>query len=129
LQLFWVGEAWSVVETNTRKIIRRLERGGWAPKHGGKHYVGNLDGKAKVWGVRIPDVPGCYGGGPTPEVAIADATSALAELISDGLKVRAPRSILEVLGDPAVKLDTLRGDTLVLIAAPVTKRRKTRVPA
>ena len=81
-----------------------------------------------MWGLRIPDVPGCYGGGPTPEDAIADAISALAELASDGAKLKAPRSIQRVLSDPAVKLDTVRGDTLVLIPAPVSKRKKARVP-
>ena len=93
------------------------------------NYVGILDGKGKVWGVRIPDVPGCYGGGPTPEAAIADATSALAELVAEGLKAAAPRSIHDILSDPTVKLDTRRGDTLVFIPAPVGRRRKTRVPA
>lgn len=28
---------WKVVETNTRKIIRRLKREGWVQKTGGKH--------------------------------------------------------------------------------------------
>ena len=93
------------------------------------NYVGILDGKDDVWGVRIPDVPGCYGGGPTPEAAIADATSALAELASDGMKLQRPRRIHDVLGDSEVKLVAARGDTLVLIPAPVAKRKKARVPA
>ena len=93
------------------------------------NYVGILDGKGKVWGVRIPDVPGCYGGGATPEAAIADATSALAELATDGTRLAPPRSIHTILADPAIKLDTLCGDTLVLIQAPVSKRKKSRVPA
>ena len=37
------------------------------------HYVGVLDGSGDVWGVRIPDIPGCVGGGATAEAAIADA--------------------------------------------------------
>ena len=89
-------------------------------------YVGILDGKGDVWGVRIPDVPGCYGGGATPEAAIADAASALAELMGDGETVRSPRDIQAVLADPSVTLDTLRGDTLVLIAAPTKKGKKVR---
>lgn len=93
------------------------------------NYVGILDGHSDVWGVRIPDVPGCYGGGPTPEAAIADAISALAELVSDGMKLTPPRRIHDILGDSAVKLDTARGDTLVLIPAPVLKRKKVREPA
>ncbi len=35
------------------------------------HYVGILDGSGTVWGVRVPDLPGCHGGGETPEAAIA----------------------------------------------------------
>ena len=29
------------------------------------HYVGILDGSGDVWGVRVPDVEGCVGGGAT----------------------------------------------------------------
>ena len=39
-------------------------------------YIGVLDGSGKTYGVRIPDLPGCYGGGATPEAAITDAMSA-----------------------------------------------------
>lgn len=44
-------------------------------------YIGILDGSGKAWGVRIPDLPGCYGGGVSPEAAIADAMSAAREWI------------------------------------------------
>ncbi len=50
-------------------------------------YLGILDGSGQVWGVRIPDLPGCFGGGETPEVAISDAVSAMREyatLVTDG---------------------------------------------
>ncbi len=47
-------------------------------------YVGILDGSGKVYGVRLPDLPGCYGGGVTPEAAIADAMSAARKWISHG---------------------------------------------
>ena len=93
------------------------------------NYVGILDGKDDVWGARIPDVPGCYGGGPTPEAAMADAASALAELVTGSVKLRAPRSIGAVLADHSIKIDIARGDTLVLIQAPVVKRKKAGVPA
>ena len=36
------------------------------------HYVGVLDGSEGTWGVRIPDLPGCHGGGATVEATIAD---------------------------------------------------------
>ena len=42
-------------------------------------YVGVLDGGGKAFGVRIPDLPGCYGGGASAEAAIADAMSAARE--------------------------------------------------
>jgi hypothetical protein len=48
------------------------------------YYVGILDGKKNVWGIRIPDVPGCFGGGSTPDEAIADAIQALRDIASDG---------------------------------------------
>jgi predicted RNase H-like HicB family nuclease len=46
------------------------------------HYVGVLDGSGDVWGVRIPDVLGCVGGGETPEAAISDAASALKDVMA-----------------------------------------------
>ena len=48
------------------------------------YYVGILDGKKNVWGVRVPDVPGCFGGGASPDAAIADAIQALRNFASDG---------------------------------------------
>ena len=27
-------------------------------------YIGIMDGDGDAWGVRIPDLPGCFGGGP-----------------------------------------------------------------
>ena len=45
-------------------------------------YVGILDGSGKAYGVRLPDLPGCYGAGPTPEAAMADAISAAREWLS-----------------------------------------------
>ena len=92
-------------------------------------YVGILDGKGKVWGVRIPDAPGCYGGGPTPEAAIDDAASALAELVAEGHEIGLPRSIEAILANRKVKIDVKRGDILVLIKAPARKRRKERAVA
>ena len=45
-------------------------------------YYGILDGKDDVWGVRIPDLPGCHGGGSTPEAAMSDAMSAASTWLS-----------------------------------------------
>jgi predicted RNase H-like HicB family nuclease len=46
------------------------------------HYVGILDGSGEVWGVRFPDVPGCVGGGASPEEAMEDAAAALRDVMA-----------------------------------------------
>jgi predicted RNase H-like HicB family nuclease len=42
-------------------------------------FFGILDGGGDIWGVRVPDLPGCHGGGNTPAEALADAISAARE--------------------------------------------------
>jgi predicted RNase H-like HicB family nuclease len=37
------------------------------------HFFGIMDCGGKSWGVRVPDLPGCHGAGPTPGKALADA--------------------------------------------------------
>ncbi len=76
------------------------------------YYVGILDGSGDVWGVRIPDVPGCHGGGATPEAAIEDAISALRDW---DLPLRAPRSTQDVISDPEAAFEAAAGETLVMI--------------
>jgi len=44
------------------------------------YYAGVLDGAGSVWGVRVPDIPGCVGGGATAEAALADAAEALRDV-------------------------------------------------
>lgn len=65
------------------------------------HYVGVLDGRGDVWGVRIPDLPGCVGGGATPEAAIADAARALHDVVSykweSGFAPPPPSTLSEIL--------------------------------
>lgn len=60
-------------------------------------YFGILDGSGDVWGVRIPDLPGCFGGGKTPGKALEDAVSAMqvyaALVLDSGRELAAPRSI------------------------------------
>lgn len=46
------------------------------------YYVGIIDGSGDIWGVRFPDIPGCVGGGATPEGAVSDATRALRDVMS-----------------------------------------------
>jgi predicted RNase H-like HicB family nuclease len=84
-----------------------------------RYYVAILDGAGDVWGVSIPDLPGCFGGGATPEEAIADATSAAREWAecqtSRGVAVRAPRTIQEVIADPGAEFNPAAGESLVMI--------------
>jgi predicted RNase H-like HicB family nuclease len=51
--------------------------------------------------VRIPDLPGCYGGGATPDAAIADAMSAawgwIAQRESKGEAPPKARSMVQIL--------------------------------
>ena len=53
-------------------------------------YVGILDGSGNVWGVRIPDIDGCVGGGATPEAAISDVTQALRHVLTHRQSSRMP---------------------------------------
>lgn len=61
------------------------------------YYVGVVDGHDGVWGVRIPDFPGCHGGGGTPNEAIEDVTRALrefaADMVASGEALPAPRDM------------------------------------
>jgi len=153
----------AAIETNTRKIIARLEREGWKKVGGGKHdkfehpdkpgafitvprhrelpmggrlaglqgpqggssvrmmmryYVAILDGAGDVWGVSIPDLPGCFGGGATPEEAIADATTAAREWAEcqAARGVPPPRTVQEVMADPDAEFNPAAGESLVMIS-------------
>ena len=83
------------------------------------YFVGVLDGSRDVWGVRIPDVPGCHGGGASPEAAIADAISGLSEIAADYFvnKQALPpnRSIADVIADPSSDFDAKSGESIVMI--------------
>jgi predicted RNase H-like HicB family nuclease len=92
------------------------------------YYVGILDGDKDVWGVSIPDVPGCYGGGPTPEAAIADATSALREVAAhhaaNGVTLSEPRSMRDILSDKT--LDLSEGESLVMVPLLLDRGRSVK---
>jgi predicted RNase H-like HicB family nuclease len=83
------------------------------------YYVGILDGTKDVWGVRMPDVPGCHGGGATPEAAIADAISALREFASHraakGIALKSPRRVQAVIADKASGFDAAAGESIVMV--------------
>jgi predicted RNase H-like HicB family nuclease len=77
-------------------------------------FVGILDGAGDVWGVRVPDIPGCHGGGDTPEAAIQDAISALREL-SDEVIATKPRSMAEVTADSDCEFAPAAGESIVIL--------------
>jgi predicted RNase H-like HicB family nuclease len=81
------------------------------------HYVGILDGSGDVWGVRIPDLPGCHGGGASAEAAIDDAISAAREWAHEaaarGLALPEPRQIAEIRRDEGIDSDA--GECAVMI--------------
>ncbi len=70
------------------------------------HYVGVLDGSGGVWGVRIPDIPGCVGGGATAEAAIVDVAEALRDVIAHkrdgGFGAPRPSTLVEVVASGAI---------------------------
>ena len=77
------------------------------------HYIGILDGSGDVWGVRIPDLPGCHGGGDSAEAAIADAISAAREWAehqgAKGTALPRPRPLAELIEQG--ELDGQSGET------------------
>jgi predicted RNase H-like HicB family nuclease len=87
------------------------------------YYVAILDGGKDVWGVRFPDFSGCYGGGPTPDAAIADATSALREFaalaVADGEPIPRARTLDELGPDERPG----KGEYLVMIPLILDKGR------
>jgi len=93
------------------------------------NYVGILDGADDVWGVRIPDVPGCHGGGASPEAALADAISALRELaahyVSNEMPVPAARGIADVIRDRAAEYDPSK-ESLVMVPLLLDRARPVR---
>jgi predicted RNase H-like HicB family nuclease len=91
-------------------------------------YIGILDGSGKTYGVRIPDLPGCYGGGATPEAAISDAMSAAREWIAQReIKGEAPpkaRSMVQIL--KAGEIDAKRNEAAVILPVVLDAGRTVR---
>ncbi len=92
-------------------------------------YLGLVDGKKDVWGVRIPDFPGCHGGGSTPDEAVADATRALrefaADMVADGEEIPPPRHDWEKIKSDSKRQGEPWGGT-VLIPLLLDKARVVR---
>jgi predicted RNase H-like HicB family nuclease len=91
-------------------------------------YVGVLDGSGDTWGIRIPDLPGCHGGGDTAEAAIEDATSAAREWAehrkAKGATLPAARLLGQIIRDG--ELDPRAGETAVLIPLLLDSGRPVR---
>jgi predicted RNase H-like HicB family nuclease len=94
------------------------------------HHVGILDGSGDAWGVRIPDLPGCYGGGASADAALSDAISAARDyadhIVRKGRALPAPRTLAEILADPDARPDLARSESVVLIPLVLDKGRSVR---
>ena len=90
------------------------------------HYVGVLDGGGEVWGVRIPDIPGCVGGGETPEAAIADAAEALRDVAAHrrdgGFALPQPSSMTEIMASGEIG----EGESAVMVPLLLDSGRTVR---
>jgi predicted RNase H-like HicB family nuclease len=91
-------------------------------------YVAIVDGSKGVWGARLPDFPGCHGGGSTPMEAVDDLTRALsafaADMIADGEPLPEPRGLERVLDDIAAGRE--EGGGTVLVPLLIDKGRPVR---
>jgi predicted RNase H-like HicB family nuclease len=90
-------------------------------------YVGIIDESEGTWGVRIPDLPGCYGAGASAEAAIRDAASAAREWIEHQIGATAPpvaRTTADILtsGD----MDISSGEAAVIIPVLIDAGRTVR---
>ena len=92
------------------------------------NYVGVIDQTEGNWGVRIPDLPGCYGAGESAEAAIRDAASAAREWIlhqaGSGVKSPKARAMSEILASG--EIDVAAGEAAVLIGVLIDDGRTVR---
>ena len=92
------------------------------------NYVGILDGGGKTWGVRIPDLAGCYGGGGTAEAAIEDAKSAAREWVAQQLNkdilLPKARNLAAII--KAGEFDASNDETAVMISVILDAGRTVR---
>lgn len=91
-------------------------------------YVGILDGSGIAYGIRIPDLAGCYGGGSTPEAAIADAMSAARDWVSHravkGEAAPKPRTMQQIL--KTEDIDAASNEVAVIIPVVLDAGRTVR---
>lgn len=92
------------------------------------NYVGILDGQGKAWGIRIPDLPGCTGGGATADAAIEDAMSAAREWLAHravkGEGIPKARTLAQIL--KSGELDPASGEAAVIIPVVIDAGRTVR---
>ena len=83
------------------------------------HYAGILEGSGKVWSIRVPDLPGCHGGGKSPDAAITDTISAMREwaqtIASDGAAIPAARGVQAIMKESDVEYDAAAGESIVML--------------
>src|SRR5271169_1122003 len=91
-------------------------------------YVGVIDERRGTWGVRIPDLPGCYGAGDSAEAALRDAASAAREWIvhqeAQGIARPKARTTSEILASGEINLAA--GEAAVLIPLIIDLGRTVR---
>ncbi len=87
-------------------------------------YVGILDGNGKTYGVRIPDLPGCYGAGRSPDDAMSAAREWLAHRVTKGDNLPKPRSMAQILR--AEEIDPAANEVAVLVPVVLDKGRTVR---
>jgi predicted RNase H-like HicB family nuclease len=91
-------------------------------------YIGVLDGTGKTYGIRIPDLPGCYGAGRSPEAALTDAMSAAREWLghraTKGEAPPKPRTMAQSL--KAEEINPAANEMAVLVPVVLDKGRTVR---
>ena len=91
-----------------------------------RNYVGILDGSGDVWGVRIPDIDGCVGGGTTPEAAIADVTQALRDVLAHKQSSGVPFPKASPIADILQKEKPAKSESTVIIPVVLDAGRSVR---
>jgi predicted RNase H-like HicB family nuclease len=91
-----------------------------------RNYIGILDGRGGVWGVRLPDIDGCVGGGATPEAAIADVTQALRDVLAHKQSNRVPFPKASTIADILQREKPGKSESTVIIPVALNAGRTVR---
>jgi predicted RNase H-like HicB family nuclease len=82
-------------------------------------YVALVDGQAGVYGVTIPDLPGCTSGGSTTDEALGNAAEAVRlwaeDAIANGEELPRPRAAESLRDDPEVAAAIAEGAALAIV--------------